>query len=83
MKIGIGFEEAVKKAKRRNPKYNVCIEHPNAWAFHYDDGTDDVRIGGADTGVIIMKEDGRMLLLYEYYMNDRIGSDKVLSKISI
>lgn len=45
MRNGIDFEEAVKKAKKRNPRYNVCIEHPNAGAFEYDDGTDDVRIG--------------------------------------
>lgn len=62
MKNEIVFEEAVKKAKRRNPKYNACIEHPNAWTFSYDDGR---------------------MLHYDYYMNDRIGSDKVLSKTSI
>ena len=66
MKNGIEFEEALRKAKKRNPKYNVCTEHPNAWVFQYDDGTDDVRVGGADTGVVVMKDDGRMLLMYEY-----------------
>ena len=83
MKNGISLEEAIKKAKNRKPKYNRCVEHPNAWSFSYDDGTDEISIGGPDTGIVIMKEDGRMLMPYEYYMNDEIGSAEVIDEFDI
>lgn len=79
-KKGITFEEAVAKAKRRNPKYNACIEHPNAWSFYLDDG--EIRVGGGDSGIIIMKDDGRILLGYEYYMSD-IGESEIIQQMSI
>ena len=71
------FEEALEKAKKRNPKFNVCTEHPNAWSFAYDDGEEYT--GGPNTGIVYMKEDGKMLMPYEYYMSE-VGSSEIISE---
>ena len=76
----MGTTEAIEKAQKINPRYNKCIEHSNAWAFSVDDGED--RVGGPDAGVIIMKDDGRVLRMYEYYMTD-LGDDRIISEWEI
>lgn len=80
MKNYIDFNTAVEKAKKRNPKYNVCIEHTNAWSFSYDDGEE--RVGGADSGIIVLKDGGKLLMPYEYYMSN-IGKNVIVKKYKI
>lgn len=80
MQEKITIEQAIEKAKKRNANYNTCIEHANAWAFSR--ATGEEQIGGADAGVVVMKEDGRMLNMYEYYMSD-VGESDIISERSI
>lgn len=63
MKNKMDYETTLTIAKKRNPKYNWCIEYANAWAFSADDG--EVSTGGPDTGIIILKKDGKLLMSYE------------------
>lgn len=78
--MGIKFEMALEKAKKRNSKYNKCIEYKNAWVFDVDDGVKSV--GGADDDIVILKEDGKMLMPYEYYLSD-IGESEAISIFSV
>jgi len=78
--MAISFDEAIIIAKRRNSRFNKCVEHSNAWAFCCDDGVESV--GGPDTGIVVMKEDGRKLLPYEYYFSD-IGDGIIINEIRI
>ena len=76
----MGIKEAIEKAKKLNPNYNRCIEHSNAWAFNIAD--DEECVGGPNAGIVVMKDDGRVLRMYEYYMTD-LGESEIISEHEI
>ena len=65
----ITVDEAIKKAKERNEKYNAYQEYKDAYSFFIDDG--EIRYGGGDNGVIIEKETGNILRWGQYFMDDK------------
>ena len=75
-KSKITFLEALKKAKEHNPKYITCEEHWNAWSFLYQDEKLQT------PGIVIMKDDGRMLTPCGYYFSE-IGEYQVIRKIDL
>lgn len=75
MKDVITYEEALEIAKERNDKVNVVEEYADAWYFSYDDG--EMHIGGSSTGVIVLKQEGKILFPYEYFMSDKYKVVKI------
>lgn len=69
MKNMITFEEAVRIAKEYDPELNECAEYSDAWDFYLNDGI--YRDGGPHSGVIVLKDGGKKLRGYEYFMGDK------------
>lgn len=62
----IAFDEALAMAKKRNSNYNEVEEYTDAWYFYINDGNE--RMGG-DTGIVIEKKGGKMLLPFMFFMD--------------
>ena len=57
------YEEALNKAKTLKARINRCTEYNTAYAFHYDDGTDQ---DGGEAPVVILKSTGEALNLITF-----------------
>ena len=69
MKNLITYEEARKTALEYDPALNESAEYSDAWFFYLNDG--EFRVGGAHSGIVILKDGGKKLLGYEYFMSDK------------
>lgn len=75
------LQEAIDKAKVRNEDYNFCEEYADAWYFCVDDGEET--IGGPNTGCVILKSDGTILLPYQYFLGGNYNAVSTGITISI
>lgn len=62
----IGYDEALKIARKAKKNIDQCIEHENAYVFGFSG--DDEMIGGGASPVVIMKDDGRAVTMPYYVM---------------
>lgn len=65
----IGIEEAIKIAKEHNNKYNAFQEYADAYEFFINDG--EIRYGGGDNSIFVLKRDGKILRFADYAMGNR------------
>lgn len=65
----INLEQAIEIAKNHNDKYNAFQEYADAYEFFIDDG--EIRYGGGDNSIFILKRDGKLLRFADYVMGNR------------
>ncbi len=74
----ISLPEAARIATDCNKKYDAVQEHSDGYSFFIDDGIQ--RDGGPDNGIIVLKEEGRIVPLAEFFLSGKYEADPVGEK---
>ena len=77
----VTYEDALKKALELNPQITKCVEYKDAYIFGNDEGK-EVRIGGPNAPVVIMKADGKFYAI-SYYMAKYVSNSKYIKEFRI